>query len=497
LGERTEAHPTVRPAARHAAPLLVLGFLVLQLAWLLTTPPYAGSDEVDHAYRAQGVALGQVVAPQSSAAYGTGALVTVPLDVVEAAEPLCKNLPYTEAVNCEVPRDATGEFVTMPSSAGRYSPLYYAVAGGAGLPFDGYDALYAMRTASILLCTAFFALAVWCLRRTARGPLPCLALVVATTPIVLYSTTIVAPNGLEISAAVALWCALLGLRATAPAPGRGLAVAAVVAACVLATSRALGPLWLVLALGAVLALDPPSTSAGMVRSWLRSRGGLVGCATVVVATLGGIMWTLGAHALEVGHDGNAGITWETRLRAVESIPLWVLQSMAAFPNRNDPSPAVAYLCLLVALAGVLALAWGSAAHRERRVLVAVAALGLLIPLAVSVATVSTYGMAWQGRYTLPLTVGVPLVAGYLLSGRAGPRAWWAAAGLAGLVGVAQVVCLADYHRRQLATSPLSGDPAWLTAPTWMVTGVALLGAVLMVAGVVSRGGAVDVQRLAR
>jgi hypothetical protein len=39
--------------------LVLVGVMLLQSAWILAVPPFRGSDEFDHAFRAAGVATGQ------------------------------------------------------------------------------------------------------------------------------------------------------------------------------------------------------------------------------------------------------------------------------------------------------------------------------------------------------------------------------------------------------------------------------------------------------
>ena len=493
MDDAPDAALVVARPRRRIGPLLVLGFLLVQLAWVLAMPPYSGTDEVDHAYRAAAVAAGQVVAPETTAAYGTGAWVTPPDDIVTAAAPQCRALPYTAAVNCSASEELGAGLVSVPSSAGRYNPAYYAVVGAAALPFDGYGALYAMRLMSIALCTAFLALAVWCLDRFARGPAPVVALVIAATPMVLFSGAIVAPNGVEMTAAVALWCALLGLMAVqlSSRDRRGLVAAAAVSACVLATVRALGPLWLVLIVIAVLALQWPRRALESVRTCLRSRTGLVGCAVVGLTALAGGIWTLWFNALDVAHDGRGSLDPTVRLSlALRDVPLWVLQSMGAFPFRGNPAPPLTYACLLVALGVLMVLAWRWASRRARVVLGSIAGLGLLIPFVITMASVSSYGNAWQGRYTLPFTLGLPLVAGYLLDGPRRGSSWrgWSRRNVVvcgALVVIAHVASVVAVLDRQLQRSPLSGSSVWVTASGWAVGGLALLGALLIAAAAVS------------
>ena len=75
------------PARRLALRRGLLAFVVVLLAeavWILAVPPFRGSDEVDHVYRATGVAAGQWHLTEG-AQQGRGLLVWVPTDVVPSA----------------------------------------------------------------------------------------------------------------------------------------------------------------------------------------------------------------------------------------------------------------------------------------------------------------------------------------------------------------------------------------------------------------------------
>ena len=78
----------------------MLGTLLMQAAWWLALPPFRGTDEFDHAYRAAAVAGGQWRPSGEIAAHGRGELVTVPRSLVSAAEPVCSSYPYTGHDNC-------------------------------------------------------------------------------------------------------------------------------------------------------------------------------------------------------------------------------------------------------------------------------------------------------------------------------------------------------------------------------------------------------------
>src|SRR4051794_34923318 len=152
--------PAIRRPARRFALLVFLGAFVLQTAWILAVPPFRGSDEFDHAYRAASVADG-VWMPDTPAAHGRGDLVPVSRALVTAAEPICLTYRYLGPDNCfPVATTADGK-VLIATAGARYNPVFYALVGWPAQPFDGAAALYAMRFAASLLTCLLLALAAW------------------------------------------------------------------------------------------------------------------------------------------------------------------------------------------------------------------------------------------------------------------------------------------------------------------------------------------------
>ena len=145
---------------------------------------------------------------------GRGLFVTVPRELADAARFQCERLRYTGPENCS-PTASSQSTVRAASGAGLYHPAYYWVVGTAAQPFDGAAALYAMRIVSAALCLLFIGLAAWSATRVAsRWPL--VAVILAASPVLVYSTTIVAPNGLEMAAGLALWASLARCLACTP-----------------------------------------------------------------------------------------------------------------------------------------------------------------------------------------------------------------------------------------------------------------------------------------
>ncbi len=324
----------MRRSARLPA-LLFLGTLLVQAAWILSVPPFRGVDEFDHAYRAAAVARGEWVSSYEPAPDGRGDQVTVPRDLVVAAGPECKALRYTGHDNCNPVGDATGDPVQVATAASRYHPLFYWVMGQPARAFHGSAALYAMRVTAALLCATFVALAGWAVSLWARTPWPLAALLASLTPTVLYSSTIAAPNGVEILAGLSVWVALAGLAAPGvdrPAE-RALLWAAVPGSMVLATVRSLGIGWLFLCVVLVLAVVGRRRSRQLIQ---RHRGTLVRCALPVgAAVVGGMAWLVSVRPNQLEeHSDYPGAV----VGSLIQIPVWVLQSVATGIGRSTPAP---------------------------------------------------------------------------------------------------------------------------------------------------------------
>ena len=463
------------PAAR--VPLLLfVGCLLVQTAWALALPPFRGTDEFDHAYRAAAVAGGQWRPSGTAvdASAGRGQLVTVPGDLVAAAGPVCAALPYTGPANCAPVADLGDGRVQVASAAATYNPVFYWVVGAPSSWWSGAGSLYAMRVTAALLCAALVALAGWMTLAWARTAWPFAAMAAAVTPVMAFSMSVAAPNGLEMCAGLVVWSALLGLRSAEVTELHGLRILVVasVGACVLVTTRTLGPLWLVLIGLSVLVLVGPGRVLGLLR---RRPFAAAGCSlTVLVCTLAAVGWTLTAstNALEPFPTKVPNVLTGT----LQQLPLWFLQSIAAFPRRIDPAPPLVYVLVAVTGAALLGAGVAVASRRVRvaMLLVLIAAVG--IPVLVTVPTIREAGAIWQGRYGLPFHLGLTLLAGTALDARPGGRTLVAPRILGGvLLAAAHLVAVVAVLERERRTSALAGSGSWLEVPTWSVAALLLLG----------------------
>ncbi len=455
--------------------LLFAGSLLLQLAWIAALPPFRGIDEFDHAYRAAEVAHGQWVSDYVQPLHGRGDLVTVPRGIVLAASAECASYQYTGHDNCYPVRDVGDGMVTVASAAARYNPVFYWVVGTVARPFRGATALYVMRLTAAALCSAMLALVGAALSLWKRPRLAVLTVFVAMTPMVVYSTALPAPNGIEMLAGLAVWACLLGLSDTRPEVQRRLLWMAIPAAMVLATVRTLGPLWLLMIL---------ATSAGLL-GWQRlgrllrqERAVLVVATTLVgVATLAGGLWTFtqGTNSpslAPVTHDPPSPLS-----NIPVQVLLWLWQTMGAFPTRDELAPTLLYAIFALVFTATAFIAFTRGTRRIRWGMLATCLSAYGVPAILVLMTYRHTAGAWQGRYELPYSIGIPLLAALALTRRPishrliGPLL---TAGGLGMV-VAQSSGVVKVLLTERKSSPLSGTSEWPIPPLWVVVALVATG----------------------
>lgn len=456
--------------SRSSLPVLIfLGTLLVQAAWILAVSPFRGIDEFDHAYRAAAVARGEWVA-EGTPKHGRGGLVTVPADIVSAAHAQCAALKYTKHDNCSPAEELANGEVRVASGASRYNPVFYWVVGSAARPFHGAAALYVMRAVSALLCALGLAVAAWCVSRRCRTRWPLTGLLLAVTPVFAYSTVLPAPNGLEMVAGLVLWCALLALDGQRRR-GDGWVIAwAVAASLCLVTLRSLGPVFAVLIVLCILVARRRSVGAIW---WAHARGLVTGVGLTVLATMASVWWILAQAPLGTPDGDFSDVPYSAVLTV---LPLGILQTVAAFPTRGEPAPAVVYVVYLALVFGILFVALKRSRCGVRQGLVLGLVLSQLVPLVLTLAGLRSVGPVWQGRYGLPFVAGLTVLAGIALDrAGAGRLTRRVAAPLAVAYIVAQTTGIGFVLHRELGNPVSTGDPGWLQPSTLVVVLLGIVG----------------------
>ena len=453
--------------ARYVAAWATAAFVVLQLGWILVMPPATGIDEFDHIYRASAVSMGHWepgAAPEQED-LARGGFLPVHDDLVDAAGPACARLLYTKEFNCRPFHRLSPDVVEVASGVDDYNPAFYTVVGTIAKPFTGNTAIYVIRIVSGALCAAAFAVAMYLTQRWARTRWPAIALCLACLPTTAYSASLAAPNGLNMMSGLLIWASLAALWSRVPEIRTSAYVALMVGVAILVDTHTLGILWAGLIAAALIVHSGPSAALALLRP--RARLEAATLLIAVSATAFQLFWLVYAQPNTRPEGGLTGDPWG--LIGV-SLIVWPLQAVGAFPMRNEAAPLGVYAMAVVVLGAFAAVAVRSL--KQHRALLRMALLVLfwsaVIPIGITYVTFHDYGLSWQGRYGMPLAVGLFVIAGMTLD-RHDPRATQPVI-VVGTVtwGLAHVLGQLHVLAQQRADTQLVAATGWWVTPPLVV-----------------------------
>jgi Predicted membrane protein (DUF2142) len=471
---------------------LVAGLGLLLLAWAIGNAPFTSPDEAGHFTRAASLVRGQLVGdpagpgPQATGREGlrlqfgqeTTRRVTIPASIDPeglGCDALHPDMPAT----CTQSRDGLGS-VQVESAVATYDPLPSVVPGLATLVVtsNATASLRAARIAGALLALALLALGL----SSGRGLWTRAGVCLALTPGTLFVLASVNPNSLEIAGAVACAVPLFRLAATGALERRGI-VSMALGGVAMVASRPTSIGWLgVAAVAAAVCSDD-------LRRTLRTRRSLrVAGLCWVAAILASVLWeTL------VEPSPPRGLNGASLRAAISFIPEMVREYLGVFGSLDTRPPAALSLPLLAAFAGLLATALLRAGARARCALLLVLAAILVLPVALNATVLWFTGFALQGRHVTALIVLAPILAGVALDARGIRLPALARVAIAAAWAFSQVAFwLYNAHRHAVGVAGswdfLGRDPAWLPGPFLVWAAVALAGAMLGGAALVSRQG---------
>jgi hypothetical protein len=405
------APPTVRAAVRaDGAKCLAWAFVAVGavvVSWTLATPLMAAPDEPAQINNAAAVVRGQLDEPTHPYFdIGRESTVRVPAWVGNAAALACFAFKPSVPASCS-PRVAPDpRLVNASTQFSNYPPLYFAVVGLPTLWWSGSSGLYAARLAGDLLTGGLLALGLYLLARYHPRRLPLLGALVALSPMVFFLSSIVNDSGLEVAAAFAAWCGGLCLIER-EVPERSLVLLTGLAFLLLILARPISPA------NAAVILVVLGLAAGWKRTHrlLTTRALRPGIVLVVVA--GAVALT----SLAIGGDPSLlGARPPKQLTflasAASSLRLTnvrLLQSIGDFGWLDTPVPRFTTVVWTTAVGALAATALVRSRSCRRALPVLVLAV-IAAPVVFEAPLVNQVGNYWQGRYELPLLMGVPLVA---------------------------------------------------------------------------------------
>ncbi|MFM7534166.1 MAG: DUF2142 domain-containing protein [Acidimicrobiales bacterium] len=392
---------------------IIVGLLAFALAavWSVASPLSSGPDELAHAAKAASTVRGVLVGEQSPGRSPGFRDVVIP-GVLVGPDPTCFVLKLDATADC-LAFDLPAEDVRSSTSAGTYPPVYYALVGLPTLVFSGISGVRLERLLGAALFGIFVGLA-WRVARSCGRPGAVRAgIAVAVTPMALFSAAVINPSGLEIAAALAFWVALV---ARVSGGGRVVAVSVAVAGSALACARPASPLWTVLIVGLV-AVWAGVTRRAELSSTIRILWQPL--VPVAVVCLAQSVWVkvVGVDDLPQESAVRASDAVEAFRSAIGQTGTYLLHSVGTVGWLDLFPPFVSVAVWSLSAGGLLAFVVAGARGRHLVAIGLLAILWWVMPAVFEADQATQSGFRWQGRYGLPLLIGIPVLCGASLTFR--------------------------------------------------------------------------------
>lgn len=505
--------PEIDEPQRPSVSRVVCTFLAVwvpMLVWSFATPLNAAPDEADHVRFAASVVRGADIEPVpdddddwddqlatqlalrgvTSDALLAEAWGTVTLPAFYGQDSFgCFAFQPNQTADCQVLDELPGD-ASMVLASRFYPKSYYAIVGWPSLMTEGRIAVHGMRAVSAALCAAFCTFAILvALRRRPFHSVTVLGVLAAITPMVWFLSGSVNPNAVEIAAALATWVGLATLlddqAHISTLPARGVLAGTALAGATVGVIRPISAFWLAVIAG-IFAL-------GTRRAQL---GRLIGRRQVQVA-IAAVAIVTGAQTLATMANGSlSGVDPRTAQHALDGWAVlrttigrqgaMVEQLVGQLGWLDTPLPFAVLLGWYTIVGALVGLAL---VHGDRRQLVGLGSLiaaCFVVPVVLEAQAVNAVGFLWQGRYTLPMAVGVPVLAARAV----GPALLGTRRAGALTVAVIAVTTggsiLALYTSLRRYAVGLSGPLAIWDDPSWNPPATVL---VLLMAGVVAHAAA--------
>ena len=301
----------------------------------------------------------------------------------------------------------------MATYVGRHPPAYYGTVGFLSRwVTPGRSQVLVMRALGALAVAALLASSLATLARLGAPTWAGAGFALALSPMVLFLAGVVSPSGIEVGAAIGVWVNGAALASAEDAVVDARVIDRLgIAASVLVFSRALSPLWLVV-IGLVLIL---LTTRARLVDVLRTRRAQVWSGAIVACLAVQAWWYFYADPLGhlVGTPVHEPVEALVRT-SIGKIPQLLHEMVGVFGWLDTRPPSLTYYVWVLALGALVGLTITFATTRFMLAIGAATVAALALPIVIEVVGAGESGFIWQGRYSLPLAVGLPLLAGIAL-----------------------------------------------------------------------------------
>lgn len=441
LNGRQEANGSgSRWRVRLVVALFACAYLALSFAWAFSNPAPSGTDEAAHYIKALATAQGELVGPNAPYPfrgmqafpgilyYWDQSTVTfrVPARQAPASTGQCDDGNITGPTTCvsgtrcqrwNAPcvgsPPVTGD-VVLATYVGKYIPTMYVVPGLlALLGTDDVSGLRLARVGAILVALLLVALAAILLVDRRAPALSLVGLFISVTPTAVYLNSTLNPNGGEIAASICFAAAMVRVWRDDGNSPRWVWLVAGLSGALLGFSRAYGPLWIAEAAAATVLLlgIRPSLRALHRAGWPAA----VAVGLVAAGVLADLAWW---KVVGVPKSRDSLLTFPRFIWLyVSDLPQLFEQQIGFFGWMDTSMGTFGYLVWSVMAGAVLLLALLVASTRQRTILLLLIAgdlVGTVVLASIMRVPWDFPGAGVVGRYFLPGTVVITLLAGEIL-----------------------------------------------------------------------------------
>ncbi|MEY2415282.1 MAG: hypothetical protein QOH53_616 [Ilumatobacteraceae bacterium] len=384
------------PASIRCASGYFIAMLAVVVTWAVGIPRFASPDEPAHVFKAYGTAHGELLGAAVPPPFPSNLRKFDGPDSLGAPDPFC----YNGQPN--VPASCVKTFSPLLiSTAARYPPWYYGVVGLPVIVSGQSTSVFAYRFVSAILCVAALTLAMWLAKRSRRTDVAGLQLA-ALTPMALFLMASVNPNAAEIAGFVAIWACMTRVVTDEELPMRLLILASFLSAVVV-LMRPISIVWMA-CLVAVVLIGASRQRRRELFSW-RPLAWAAGPTAIALV----VSWVWAVYSSFEVKDDRLTNTLSLSAALHVSVDNWgryFRQTIGVLGWLDTTLPFFVYAAWIVALAVVLIIHLRNANPRGIVAFVALVAAWLALPLIVNGFTNSRAGLTYQGRYSLPIFVGL-------------------------------------------------------------------------------------------
>jgi len=348
--------------------------------------------------KAAGIASGEFSGRQQAAGNPTFEVPAI------FANDVCFAFQSDVSANC-LSLSGDTESIPVPSSAASYPPLSHVVFAIPLFFSDGVGSLYLMRLFGLLACAFFFALGIDVFFSKKTHPAGSVAIALVLTPMVLSLCATVNPSGLAISSAFATWTGAIALtRQDAISISSISVVRFLLPFAFFLAIRRDSLIWGAAMMLCLLVLLTSSQLAAISKA----------AVTWVLAPV--VLVELFLHVYVWGGPNGQGIAESGSIlgssstgnvrAAFDSLPTYFNQAIGVLGWLDTVLPSYVYIFWGALFIGSCLFAFSNGESRIRASLFICFALFIAIPVKVGASTFPYL----QGRYTLPLLIGAPIVA---------------------------------------------------------------------------------------